>query len=456
MKPVSTTKYVGIIFFLAGVLLLMWPALYNGYPLVYSDTGTYLKTSIILEPPADRPVGYGFFIRAVTWEATTWTVVIAQAVIIYLLTLRAVKLFFKRPLFLHFCIIFLLAFLSSLPWYTAQLMPDVFAGVVILTVFLFFYDADTWTRRILYGFLLAFFTLFHYSFFPVVFLTATVVVMLKLRRLRTEKVFLFKYLSVLACLGAAVLFVMGYNYSERGKFQFSFSSNVFLVAKFTDGGVLSAYLKDNCGKKDIIFCNYKDSMDITPMVFLWSPNLAFQREHMVWEEVNDRCGVIVHDVLSTAKYRNMFLKEAVRATIAQLQENKIGSGMNSYGGIEGVPGNWINSDFEGEVHQYLNARQNHENMEDLTINRYNQRILIVSTLLIFAGLCYRPVRKQLLPLLVVCLFGVLFNAFATAALANVYDRLQARVTWLLLFGAMLVISCAVKHWRNKKKAALHP
>jgi hypothetical protein len=38
--------------------LLLWPAFWNGYPLVFSDTGTYLTQAIERYVGWDRPIFY--------------------------------------------------------------------------------------------------------------------------------------------------------------------------------------------------------------------------------------------------------------------------------------------------------------------------------------------------------------------------------------------------------------
>jgi hypothetical protein len=38
--------------------VLLWPALWNGYPLVFADTGTYLSQAIERYLAWDRPVFY--------------------------------------------------------------------------------------------------------------------------------------------------------------------------------------------------------------------------------------------------------------------------------------------------------------------------------------------------------------------------------------------------------------
>jgi hypothetical protein len=443
-------------FLLTGLLLLLWPALYNGYPLVYSDTGTYLLSSVTLQSFPDRPIGYGIFIRIFGWQATTWPVIVAQGLIIYCITLRVTRLFFIRCRLFHLTILAFLAGISSLPWYAAQLMPDVFAGILILAIYLFFYDADNLKKRLVYGLVIGFIALFHYSFFVIAFLTGGLVVLLHIRYLFTKsRKIVYAFGTLAGFLALSVLTIMTIHYAEKGQFRFSFSSNVFLTAKFCDGKILYTYLHDNCGRKDVPYCGYKDSLPDCPSAFLWNDRSPFALEdHYNWESANERCAVIVHDVFTTPKYRKLFLIEAWNATRAQIEQNRIGSGLVAYG-ANGSPGNVLSTEFEGEFGQYMRSRQNsgRENMEDLTINRFNQRILRLSLLIILAGLCYRPVRRSCWRLLVICLLGVVFNAFVTAALANVYDRLQARVTWLLIFGALIALGIVVQRATGMQKSA---
>jgi len=45
-----------------GTLILSLIGLYNGYPLVYSDTGTYIYSGFDKFIPLGRPVTYGLFL----------------------------------------------------------------------------------------------------------------------------------------------------------------------------------------------------------------------------------------------------------------------------------------------------------------------------------------------------------------------------------------------------------
>ena len=67
-----------MIYFVLTGLIIVYPAFMNMYPLVYSDTGTYILSSRELVAPVDRPLMYGLLIRLFSWQVSLWPVVIFQ------------------------------------------------------------------------------------------------------------------------------------------------------------------------------------------------------------------------------------------------------------------------------------------------------------------------------------------------------------------------------------------
>src|ERR1700710_1917420 len=65
----------------AAAALLLWPALWNGYPIVFADTGTYLSQAIHRYAGWDRPVFYSLFMLPLHGTLTLWPVVVAQALL---------------------------------------------------------------------------------------------------------------------------------------------------------------------------------------------------------------------------------------------------------------------------------------------------------------------------------------------------------------------------------------
>ncbi|MGE4047281.1 MAG: hypothetical protein AB7F35_20625, partial [Acetobacteraceae bacterium] len=61
--------------------LLLWPAFWNTYPIVFADTGTHLSQAIHLYLGWDRPAVYSLFMLPLHLRLTTWPVVVAQALI---------------------------------------------------------------------------------------------------------------------------------------------------------------------------------------------------------------------------------------------------------------------------------------------------------------------------------------------------------------------------------------
>ena len=62
--------------------MLLWPALWNGYPLVFADTGTYLSQAIEHYAGWDRPIFYSLFLLPLHMTLTTWPAIAVQALLV--------------------------------------------------------------------------------------------------------------------------------------------------------------------------------------------------------------------------------------------------------------------------------------------------------------------------------------------------------------------------------------
>jgi hypothetical protein len=117
-----------------GVLLA--PAIVNGFPFIFADTGGYLLRPIEGQLELGRSALYGAFLLAgIAFDF--WPVVIVQAAAtcwIIVLTLRAFALG-QRP-GLALAVVLVLASATSLPWYVGQLMPDIFVPLCALALYL--------------------------------------------------------------------------------------------------------------------------------------------------------------------------------------------------------------------------------------------------------------------------------------------------------------------------------
>ncbi|MCS7075538.1 MAG: hypothetical protein NZ455_02455 [Bacteroidia bacterium] len=130
-------KYKFIIFVLFGAICLLTDAFYNRFPIVYSDTSTYIASGFELETPFDRPITYGLFVRFFSLNGLSlWFVVFFQALILSYLVFLLIRLVTCEKSFLThgLLIIIFLSLFTGISWTVSQIMPDIFTSVALLTM----------------------------------------------------------------------------------------------------------------------------------------------------------------------------------------------------------------------------------------------------------------------------------------------------------------------------------
>ena len=128
--------------------LLLWPALLNGYPIVFDDTGTYLSQAVHHYVGWDRPVFYSLFLFPLHLTITTWPAIAAQALLAAhtLHLARRVLLPAISPWWL-LPFVAALAATTALPWFASQLMPDVFTPLLVLVLTLLLFTPERLSRN---------------------------------------------------------------------------------------------------------------------------------------------------------------------------------------------------------------------------------------------------------------------------------------------------------------------
>jgi hypothetical protein len=139
----------------AAAALLLWPALWNRYPIVFADTGTYLSQALAHYAGWDRPVFYSLFMLPLHLTLTVWPVVVAQALlaawVLWLVCLVLVP-DISGVAFVGF--VFLLSGGTWLPWLVCELMPDLFTPLLVLVLCLLAWVPERlsrWQQSILVG-----------------------------------------------------------------------------------------------------------------------------------------------------------------------------------------------------------------------------------------------------------------------------------------------------------------
>ena len=209
---------------LAGALLLAWPAVLNGFPIVFSDTHAFLVQAGEPQMVWDKPFVYGPFLL-LHGGITLWLPLAAQCVIVsHLLWLARAAFAVPRAGF-HLGLCAVLAIGSAAPWFASLLMPDIFAPVAVLGLFLLgFAPALSRGQRVWLVGLTGFAIASHLSYLPLAGVVGVVAWLWGGRRI------------VLAPLLLALGVLLAGNAIGHGRLGISPYGSVFALARLiTDG-----------------------------------------------------------------------------------------------------------------------------------------------------------------------------------------------------------------------------
>ena len=430
-------------YFLITSFVLVAPALYNRYPLMYFDSGAYMEMALNFEPSFHRALGYPLLIRLTGLLVTNWPLIIIQGLVLSILIYKIIQpIVAKSKLnWIHFASIVILSFSSAISWYAAQLMPDIWTLILVLAVAGLIINrglSSSWLW--FYGILQFFALLTHLSHIPLMFLLLISIGALWLisnkQLFRISKKY---WIALITPFLLAAITVPSFNSSFGYGFRFSLASNAFITANLGEMGVLKMYLDENCDQLNSGLCDIKDELPLETSGYLWDSDSPVQTHPEGWAGANEEYAVIVKDFMSKPRYMKWFVFSAIKATVKQMFQIEIGSGLQyAYG--EGSSPYWpMKSHFKQELNEYLVSVQNKGDKLPLDFFRIvNYLSLVLSILIIGWAVLQRKLSTELAALLVLFLLAYILNASITGVLANVYERLQVRLLPLIQFFAILV------------------
>jgi hypothetical protein len=438
------------------VLTLIYPAIMNHFPMVYSDSGTYIAAAFTKHLPVDRPIGYSVFLLATSLHVSVWLTIIAQALIVfYVLFIYMRDILNKNnPVLWTSFIIILLSFLTALPNFTSQLMPDFFTGLTILSVgYILFKKTSKKTTEIILSLIFVISVIGHFSN---LLLSIILIILVLLIHWIFRKWLLFNprgiKLSVIWIVFSFLL-IRSINLSYGSGFAMARAGNVMPMARMIEMGIVKDYLDENCDKKNYSLCAYKDSLPKQAFVFLWDFNSAFYKGGCTkfgwgdcWIEKNDEYGNLMMHILSKPKFFTRYLKEVMVGTSNQLLDfdagalNPMQTGTPPYGGMETV--------FPKELEAYKKAKQYTHSLEFNVENKI-QKIVVAGSFALLILLLILPsvgkrIRKRFGSLILIVFCGILFNAMICASLSSVVNRYQGRVIWLLPFVIFMMLFAIIE------------
>jgi hypothetical protein len=239
----------------AALLALVAPALWNGFPLIFPDTGGYLQRPITGTLELGRSALYGVFLIPGAPLAFWPNIVVQSGLVVWLiaLTLRVHKIGGRAWLLLG--IVAILAVITSLPWFVSQMMPDILfpAGVLALYLLVFGGDDIRTIERIGLGATIAFAICSHMAFMGVALgLVAALLIAGLLKNFPRPR-----FAAAGIALAGGLLLAPVSNLAVTGHFAFTPGGISFLFNRLVEDGIVSRYLDDVCPDPTLRICPYR-------------------------------------------------------------------------------------------------------------------------------------------------------------------------------------------------------
>lgn len=448
VAPLLTAR--GGLIALLAALVLCWPMLATGSYLVFSDSSSYVRGGQIIwgmatdmlgigdvQSPAepggggdgsgaaadgDEKKGRGYVVRSFVYSmytlaagAALWPAgfaVLQTAMTLWMLFALIGPEAASRPRVLLVGFIYLAA-VTTLPWFTAYLMPDILAAAVLIYAAILvcrFDDLGPW-QRFAIGAIAAFAVAAHYGHGPLAagLFGAVLLWRLVCRRLT---------LSVTVAALLPVLFSPLANLSASSVALDSPSVTPLrlpiLLARSIEDGPARWYLSDVCPEAPLAFCEaFGDEVPTNIAAFLWAENGI----ESVSPEVMARIREEEFRVLAAAFLAYPLRQSASLLGNAALQTVKVGTGEIFLGAN--------NDEF----------RLSQPNPSGQAVLRVFDTVTPLGTAaggllllgLFVSGRLTRPEAE----IVGVVVLGLLLNALIFGGLSAPVDRYQSRIAWLL-------------------------
>lgn len=438
----------------AAAILCVW-AFYNGYPLVYPDTGTYISAAYNHYLPVDRSAVYSAFLRIVSWDSSLWLTVATQAVIVAwavrLLLLRLQGDSFREWIFIPVTAV--LAFTTGIAVNADQLIADLFTPITVcgFVLLLLSKDATPWQRFVYFGFV-AVAGPMHFSHFPLlgILLGLAFLAWFFFLRRKPDPVFGKKQLAISAmAIGGAVLFTLVVNLWVGRQLAFRpQGSHVFMMQRLIHCNILTDYLDKKCPEAPAELCaarSYLRKID-----FLWdSQNSPVYAGGTKWMDRKQEYDKIISEIFHEPRYIRRFAWCSLRDSWKQLY--RFNTGTVPPMGVGSAPHGEINWRYKKEVDSYLEARQQKGTLHFDLLNKVQAIAVPASAILLLLLLILPFFRRCMNPwqaLAVVFIFAAYAaNAFTCVTFAVLDDRFSSRLAWL--FPLALLGLLADRRFREK-------
>ena len=438
---------------------LLLPALWNGFPLLYFDTVDYVSMGFTWKLPIYRTAGYGFIALAGWAMQTVWATLVLQSLFMAYVLFESWRLLAPELRGWRLAVVVVFAFLlTSLPWVTSLLMPDVFtAAVVLLTLMLALRDdalvpARRWTFIVLLGIA----CMAHPTHVTLVAGLTICIWVLSLLARKGWPFVTMKTGGVAAGLVLGVVLSLGTNWLVTGRiFLAPRTTPLLTFAVLFEQGLGERYLAETCdapGEHQSVFCPYRADLPTGANQFLWHNEALWKAGG--WNELPAKVAVDLEIILQ--RYPLEFIAGAARLTAEQLVVIRTGEGFRTMVGF--VDGE-IARFYPRDNAAFLGARQqSYPEIWDSPIPRINtiHVPVMLGCLVLLVGMIVLAIRRRERTAATVATLvslAYLGNAFICGAISNPADRYGSRLAWLTAVTAVVLLIRLVRPATSETSSA---
>jgi hypothetical protein len=259
----------------AAAVVLLAPALWNGFPLIFPDTGGYLERPFLGTLELGRSALYGAFLAAGMVLDFWPNVALQGAMTVWLvfLTLRTHGLA-GRP-WLAFAMTLMLATGTSLAIYVSQLMPDTMFPAAVLALHLLAFRSDALSQGERYA-LAAVIALGIAAHMAIVALAAgLLIIFMLLARLVKFAMPKMRLGFAAAAVATGVALCPVSNAILAGQLAFTPGGTAFLFGRLIEDGIVTRYLDEQCPDPTIRLCDYRGDISRRFDDWLWKADTPF-------------------------------------------------------------------------------------------------------------------------------------------------------------------------------------
>jgi len=430
-----------------GTCAFLWPAILNGYPLVYFDTANYLRAAFTMDfEHYIRGIGYPLWIYLTGVRFSGWLPVIVQAAMNTMLLCAVAQLFLaddRRRIWMILFAVLGTALLSAGSRYASCLMADALTPWMFLGLCLWLLGTSRQIRIV--GMLLTSASaLGHNSHLPVLLSCALLLGALSL--ILPDKVWSCTHRSILSViLVAALLFPLNWALGKAVKSGGSLWS-LFLFNSFIGTGVVVETLDHYCPNAGWASCELRQEFveirkRLDPDWFLWKQDSPIR--DLGWFQNQDEPKTILLHAFWCCPMR------IIVGTLsgAWKQFWRIDSNEDIYPKTTRPVRTIIATGLPGELAQFDASKQAspssiYEKSVKTTLIPCNERVqyvFVYCLALILMFIAWYRKHRRMTTLFFLLQTMLISNALVCSFAGTLHARLQGRIAWLTVFCVLLGI-----------------